>query len=113
MPTLDAATLDDLCDALAEAKDKKPTQRLIAVINYLEGDDAAMAKVAERYGYTDPWLSWWVDRLADEPVEQVVYDDPRKGRPSDHLMTSTSSSWRYYTNHPKKPAMTRPRSLFR
>ena len=86
MATLDAATLDDLRDALAEVEDKKPTQRLMAVINYLEEDDATMAEVAERYGYTGPWLSRWVgrlDRLANEPVEQVVYDDPREGRPTE------------------------------
>ena len=86
MVTLDAATLDDLRDALAEVEDKKPTQRLMAVINYVEEDDATMAEVAERYGYTGPWLSRWVgrlDRLADEPVEQVAYDDPREGRPAD------------------------------
>ena len=53
----------------------------MAVINYLEEDDATMKQVAERYGYTGPWLSRWVgwlDRLADEPVEQVVYSDSRK-----------------------------------
>ena len=58
----------------------------MAVINYLEEDDATMAEVAERYGYTGPWLSRWVgrfDRLADEPVEQVVYDDQREGRPTE------------------------------
>ena len=82
MATLHAATLDDLRDALAEVEDKKPTQRLMAVINYIEEDDTTMKQVAERYGYTGPWLSRWVGRLADEPVEQVVYDDPREGRPS-------------------------------
>jgi len=45
-----AATLDDLRDALAEVEDKKPTQRLIAVINYLEEDGATMVEVAEQYG---------------------------------------------------------------
>jgi len=86
MASLDAASLEDLRDALAEVEGKKPTQRLMAAINYLEEDDATMAEVAERYGYTGPWLSQWVDRLdrlADEPVEQVVYDEPREGRPSE------------------------------
>lgn len=72
--------------ALAEVKDKKPTQRLMAVINYLEEDDATMAEVAERYGYTGPWLSRLVDRLeqlADEPVGQVVYNDQREARPTE------------------------------
>jgi hypothetical protein len=84
--TLDAAAPDDLRDVLAEVEDKKPTQRLMAVINYLKEDDATMTEVAERYGYTGPWLPRWVDRLnrlADEPVEQVVYDDQREGRPTE------------------------------
>ena len=44
-----------------------------------------MAEVAERYGYTGRWLSRWVrlDRRADEPVEQVVYNDQREGRPTE------------------------------
>lgn len=75
MAALDDATLDDLREALAEVEDKKPTQRLMAVINYLEEDSATMAEVAERYGYTGPWLSRW--------VEQVVYDDPREGRTAE------------------------------
>lgn len=57
MASLDAATLEDLRDALAEVGGKKPTQRVMAVINYLEEDDTTMADVAERYGYTGPWLS--------------------------------------------------------
>jgi transposase len=55
----------------------------MAVINYLEEDDATMAEVAERYGYIGRWLFRWVGRLADEPVEQVAYDDPREGRPTE------------------------------
>jgi len=86
MASLNAASLEDLRDGLAEVEGKKPTQRLMAAINYLEEADVTMAEVAERYGYTGPWLSQWVDRLdrlADEPVEQVVYDEPREGRPAE------------------------------
>jgi len=54
MATLHAATLDDLRESIAEVEGKKPTQRLMAVINYLEEDDASMKQVAERYGYTGP-----------------------------------------------------------
>jgi AraC-like DNA-binding protein len=57
MTSLDAVTTEDLRDVLAEAEGKKPTQRLMAAINYLEEDGATMAEVAERYGYTGPWLS--------------------------------------------------------
>jgi transposase len=86
MASLDSASIEDLRDALAKVEGKKPTQRLMATINYLEEDGATMAAVAERYGYTGPWLSGWLDRLdrlADEPVEQVVYDEHRSGRPSE------------------------------
>jgi len=86
MASVDTVTTEDLRDALAEVEGKKPTQRLMAAINYLEEDDATMAEVAERYGYTGPWLSQWLDRLdrlAEEPVEQVVYDEPREGRPTE------------------------------
>jgi transposase len=90
MASLDNVSTEDLREVLAQVDEKKPTQRLMAAINYLEEDDASMEKVAGRYGYTGPWLSQWLDRLerlADEPFEQVVYDEQRDGRPtelSDH-----------------------------
>jgi transposase len=65
---------------------KKPTQRVTAAINYLEEDEATLEDVAERYGYTADWLSRWLDRLerlADEPFEEVVCDEHRSGRPSE------------------------------
>ena len=71
---------------MAEVEGKKPTQRLMATINYLEGNDLPQKEVAERYRYTDGWLSRWLDRLerlADEPFEPVVYDELRSGRPTD------------------------------
>ena len=76
---------DDLRDVLTEVEGKKPTQRLMAAINYLEDDDLTQKEVAERYGYTGGWLSRWLhrfERLADEPFEDVVYDEHRPGRPS-------------------------------
>ena len=77
---------DDLRQVLAEVEGKKPTQRVMAAINYLEEDEATLEDVAERYGYTAGWLSRWLDRLerlADEPFEEVVYDEHRSGRPSE------------------------------
>jgi len=85
MPTLDGVSPEDLRDVLAEVEGKKPAQRLMAAINYLEEDDATLKEIAERYGYTAGWLSRWLDRLerlADEPFEDVVYDEHRSGRPS-------------------------------
>ena len=85
MTSLDDVTRDDLREILAEVENKKPTQRLMVAIDYLEEEDATMAETAERYGYTAGWLSRWLDRLErldDEPFEEVVYDKPRDGRPS-------------------------------
>lgn len=45
-----------------------------------------MADVAERYGFTIGWLSRWLARfedLGDEPLEEVVSDKPRDGRPAE------------------------------
>ncbi len=85
MASLDDVSTDDLRQVLAEVEGKKPTQRVMAAINYLEEDEATLEDVAERYGYTAGWLSRWLDRLeqfADEPFEEVVYDEHRSGRPS-------------------------------
>jgi len=86
MASLDNVSTEDLRQVLAEVEGKKSSQRLMAAINYLEEDGATLEEVAERYGYTAGWLSWWLDRLerlADEPFEEVVYDESREGRPSD------------------------------
>jgi len=48
---------EDLRDFLAEVEGKKPTQRLIATINYLEEDGATKEEIARRYGYSAGWLS--------------------------------------------------------
>lgn len=85
MDSLDDVSTDDLRQVLAEVEGKKPTQRIMAAINYLEEDDATLEEIAERYGYTAGWLSRWLDRLerlADEPFEEVVYDGHRSGRPA-------------------------------
>jgi transposase len=85
MVGLENVSTDELRDVLAAVDGKRPTQRLMAAINYLEEDGATMEEIAHRYGYTSGWLSRWVtrlDRLDSEPVEAVVYDDPRAGRPS-------------------------------
>ena len=63
MASLDDVTTDDLRQILAEVEGKKPTQRVMAAINYLEEDEATLEDVAERYGYTAGWLSRWLDRL--------------------------------------------------
>jgi transposase len=84
MVNLGSVSVEDLRDVLAEVEEKKPTQRLMAAINYLEEDGATMQEIAQRYGYTAGWLSRWLnrfERLESEPFEAVVYDEDRSGRP--------------------------------
>ncbi|RXK46159.1 IS630 family transposase [Halorientalis pallida] len=86
MASLNDVSTEDLRQVLAEVEGKKPTQRVMATINYLEEDEATLEDVAERYGYAAGWLSRWLDRLerlADEPFEEVVYDEHHSGRPSE------------------------------
>lgn len=84
MASLKDVSTEDLRGVLTKVEGKNPTQRLMATINYLEEDEATMVEVAERYGRSGSWLSRWLDRLerlSDEPFEDVVYDKPRSGRP--------------------------------
>jgi transposase len=111
MSTLENISTEDLREVLAAVEGKKPTQRLMVAINYLEEDDAGMAEVAERYGYTGPWLSGWLDRLerlADEPFEQVVYDEQRSGRPSDLTEQEREQFEKAINNPPEESGIDAP-----
>ena len=58
----------------------------MAAITYKEMDDLTRAEAAELYGFSSSWVSKWFNRpgrLADEPFEEVVYDEPREGRMSE------------------------------
>ena len=47
MAALENVSTDDLRQVLAEIEGRKPTQRLMAAINYLEDDDLTQKEVAE------------------------------------------------------------------
>ncbi|GAD51825.1 mobile element protein [Halarchaeum acidiphilum MH1-52-1] len=49
-------------------------------------DDLTQADAASLYGFSSSWASKWfnrLERLADEPFESFVYDEPREERPSE------------------------------
>jgi hypothetical protein len=52
MASLDDVSTDDLRQILAKVERRKPTQRVMAAINYLEQDEATLEDVVERHGYT-------------------------------------------------------------
>lgn len=85
MTTLDNVSAEDLRQQLTEVDDADATQRLMAAITFKEIDDLTQAEAAALYGFSDSWASKWfnrLERLNDAPIEEVVYDQPRSGRPS-------------------------------
>jgi DNA-binding MarR family transcriptional regulator len=96
---------DDLRQVLAEVEGKKPTQRVMTSINYLDEDEATLEDVAERYGYTAGCLSRWLDRLERLATSRSRRLSTTNTVPGDRLSSltnnTTSSLW-HSTNHPKK-----------
>ena len=84
--TLESVSTDHLRQVLAEVDDAAATERLMAALTYKEIDEVTQEDAAELYGYSEGWASKWfnrLERLADEPFEEVVYDEPRPGRPAE------------------------------
>ena len=86
MANLENVSTGDLCQILAEVNDADATQRLMAAIAYEEIDELTQNEAADLYGFSSGWASKWfnrLERLSFEPFEDVVYDEPRSGRPSE------------------------------
>jgi len=86
MATLENVSVEDLRQNLGEVDNADATKRLMAAITYKEMDNLTQAEAASLYGFSSSWASKWynrLERLADEPFEEVVYDEPREGRPSE------------------------------
>jgi transposase len=84
--TLENVSTEHLREVLAEVDDAAATERLMAAITYKEIDAVTQEHAAEMYGYSEGWASKWfnrLERLADESFEDVVYDEPRPGRPAE------------------------------
>ena len=84
--TLESVSTGHLRQVLAEVDDAAATERLMAALTYKEIDEVTQEDAAELYGYSEGWASKWfnrLERLADEPFEEVVYDEPRPGRPAE------------------------------
>lgn len=82
MAHLEEISTDELQTYLTEVEDKRPTLRLVAGINYKEGVPAST--IADWYDVAESTVHNWLNRLErlnDEPVEVVLSDAPRSGRP--------------------------------
>lgn len=90
MAHLEGISPDELREYLAEVDSKRPTLRLVAAINYKEG--VAATTIADWYDVSESTVHNWLnrlERLEDEPVDAVLHDAPRSGRPRK----LTSEEW--------------------
>ncbi len=79
MDHLNEITVEELQDALNKVEEKKPTQRLLALIAYKNG--VTQTELAEWYDVQRRTIYSWLKRLdTNESLEQAVSDDNRSGR---------------------------------
>lgn len=82
MQRLEGVTTRELREYLDRVEGKTATLRLVVGINYK--NDIPQSELAEWYGVTRTTIHNWLDRLErleDEPLEDVIYDEERPGRP--------------------------------
>ena len=80
MGRLDDITLEELQQLRERTEGEIPRERVLAAIGRKQGDE--LETLAERHGVVEKTIRNWLDRFAEEPIEQAPYDDPRPGRPS-------------------------------
>lgn len=81
MDYLENVTTDELHEILAEVDEKTPVQRVLAGIAYKDGID--QKKIAEHHDVHPNTVRNWLnrlERLEEEPFDQVVSDAPRPGQ---------------------------------
>jgi transposase len=83
---LENVSAEDLRQVLAEIDDADAAERVMAAITYKEIDNLTQEEATSLYGFSSGWASKWftrLERLEEELFEDVVYDEPRSGRPSE------------------------------
>jgi transposase len=79
MGRLDDITLQDLQNQLEQTNGKVPTKRVLAAIARKQGD--TIATLADRHNVCKKTIRNWLDRFAEQPIDQAPYDEDRSGRP--------------------------------
>lgn len=82
MARLENISADQLRDFLDEVDGKQATLRVVAGINYKEG--VTQTDLADWYGVSRTTIHNWLTRLEkleNNDLEDVIYDDSRTGRP--------------------------------
>ena len=80
MGRLDDITLEELQELRKQTEGEIPRERVLAAIGRKQGDE--LETLAERHDVVEKTIRNWLDRFAEEPIEQAPYDDDRPGRPS-------------------------------
>lgn len=80
MGRLDNITLEDLQNQLDRTEGEVPTNRVLAAIGRKQGD--TLEKLAERHSVCEKTIRNWLDRFAEQPIQQAPYDEDRSGRPT-------------------------------
>ena len=82
MGRLEDISAAELRDYLDDIDETRPLLRLIVGINYKEGIPAT--RLADWYDVSESTIHNWLnrlERLENEPIDDVLYDAPRSGRP--------------------------------
>jgi len=77
-------SVEYLRELFTRVDDADAVRRLAAAIAYKEVDGLTQTDAARLYGFSSGWASHWferLERLEDEPFEDVLFDEPRSGRP--------------------------------
>jgi transposase len=86
MANLENVSADELRETLAKVDEGDAVKRLMAALAFKEIDDLTQKGAAEMYGFSSSWASKWfqrLERLDEEPFEEVVYDEQRAGRSAE------------------------------
>jgi transposase len=84
MARLEDVSVEYLRELFEQMDDPDAIKRLSVAIAYKEVDELTQTDAAALYGFSSGWASRWferLERLDDEPYEDVLYDEPRSGRP--------------------------------
>jgi transposase len=80
MGRLDDITMEELQELREQIDEGTPKERVLAAIGRKQGDQ--IDTLAERHGVVKKTIRNWLDRFAEQPIEQAPYDAPRSGRPA-------------------------------
>ena len=80
MSRLEHISIKELHELLSEVGESTPTERILAAIAYKQGD--SKTQLAERHDVTWKTVHSWLNRFAEQPIEQAPYDEHRSGRPA-------------------------------